>query len=215
MAYWTIPVRNYEECGSSEDQYKQLKAERDELARKVNDLSKVNRRLRSKCASFETNHNKTANRSNKSAGVPEKIETDYRDLFKAYDNLQREHRALTDKHKSSLQHIVKLRKEVQTLKLRCAVPRQSNTCPTYTRHKPLISRANAVIEHEEIEGNKENLQKTLGQLQFRLNSAETQLQMLRRDSMDGSSTTQVRLNKETVYFQLGRPYLESNIVFGM
>lgn len=197
MAYWTIPVRNCEEYGSSEDQYKQLKAERDELARKVNDLSEVNRRLRSKCAYLETNHNKMANKINKPIGVPDKIQTDYKDLFKAYDNLQREHRALTDKHKSSLQQIAKLRKEVQTLKLRCAVPRQSNT---FTRHKPIVSRANAVIEHEEIEGNKENLLNTLGQLQLRLNGAETQLQMLRRDSMDGSSTTQVRLNKETVYF---------------
>lgn len=200
MAYWTIPVRNCEEYGSSEDQYKKLKAERDELARKVNELSEVNRRLRSKCAYFETNHNKMASRTDTPKGVPDKIQTDYKDLFKAYDNLQREHRALTDKHKSSLQQIAKLRKEVQTLKLRCAAPRQSNTCSTFTRHKPIVSRANAVIEHEEIEGNKENLLNTLGQLQLRLNGAERQLQMLRRDSMDGSSTTQVRLNKETVYF---------------
>lgn len=176
MAYWTIPVRNHEGGGScSDDQYHHLKTERDELVRKWNDLSEANRMLRTKCSHLEAIRHKASDKTNR--GVPDKIQSDYKDLFEAYDKLQREHRALATKHKSTMQLNGKLRSDVQTLKLRCAVPR--HTCSNPTRRKPIVDRENAANEHG-IDDNKENVQNALdlGQMQLRLNSAETQLQML-------------------------------------
>ena len=204
MTYWTIPVRNHEGCGSSsEDQYHQLKTERDELARKWNDTNEANRLLRTKCSRLQA-----IDRSNRTIGVPDKIQPDYDDLFKAYDKLQREHRALTTKHKSSIQLIGKLRNEIQTLKLRCAVPRQS--CSTSARSKPIVCRGSMVSDQGNTDVNKENL--INDQLQLRLNNAETQLQMFRRESVDAASKTQVRLlMMAQCLLLLIRPHLECNI----
>ncbi len=168
MAYWTIPVRNHEGGGScSDDQYHHLKMERDELARK--------------CSHSEDRRHEASDKTNR--GVPDKIQSDYKDLFEAYIKLQREHRALATKHKSTMQLNGKLRSEIQTLKLRCSNP---------TRRKPIVDRKNAANEHG-TDDNKENVQNTLdlGKMQLRLNSAETQLQMFRRE--DGVSTTKVSL----------------------
>ena len=178
-SYWTIPVRNHEEGESYFDnQHNQLKTERDGIDHKLNNLSEGNRKLRPK----ENVH---------------RIQTDYEDLFKAYGLLQRELRAVTAKHKSSLQLIGKLKKEIQTLKLRCAVPRQSNSS-NFARRHPTLDRKMAVKESDNTECPSEN-NALIGQLQSRLASAETELQILRRDSKSGEAKTEVRLTTVVVH----------------
>ncbi len=180
MAYWTIPVRNHEGDGScSDDQHH-------EQAGKWNNLSEANRMLRTN-SHLKAKRREVTDRTNRAVGVPDKIQPDYEDLFKAYDKLQREHRALITKQKSTMQLVEKLKGEIQTLKLRCAVPRRSITCSNPTRRKPIVDRENGANEHNYME----SVQTALGQMQLRLSSAETQLQNIRRE--EGVSRTKMRL----------------------
>ena len=135
MTTWTIPVREnaIEQSSNYEEQYHKLKSERDETAHRLNELEDANRILRTKCAQLETFKKKVAGgevdkgQLAASAGsVSRQEKSSYDDLFHAYEIINRQHRSTIAKNKSYLQHIGKLKKEIQTLKLRCgAVSRKT------------------------------------------------------------------------------------------
>ena len=106
----------------------------------------------------------------------------YDDLFKAYDSLQRENRAVMAKNKSSIQLINKLKHEIATLKLRAARPRTNNresisTMPT------VIDDSAALVTTDNNAATDNNVENALLQLQQRLISAEEKLQILHSTPM--------------------------------
>ena len=123
--------------------------------------------------------------------ILDKKNKDYDDLFNAYTLIQREHRALISKHKSSLQVIGKLKKEIQSLKLRGYGAQQNNASYTPKRKetggcKKTLDLNNLLDQNEveakdddENEEEVEILEDTLGKLQLRLHAAEDQLQVLK------------------------------------
>ena len=126
---WTIPVSSEPKSSKAqdfEDQYYQVKKERDAMQQALNGLGDENRQLRTKCAQLETFRKKAVSGvvdtdQLLALGKPKamaELQHDYDDLFKCYSGLQREYRAVSAKHKSSLQTICKQKREIQTLKLR-------------------------------------------------------------------------------------------------
>ena len=112
----------------------------------------------------------------------------YDDLFKAYDSLQRENRAVMAKNKSSIQLIKKLKNEIATLKLRAARPRTNNresisTMPT------VIGNSAALVTTDNNAATDNNVENALLQLQQRLISAEEKLQILHSTPMIENRTT--------------------------
>ena len=116
-----------------------------------------------------------------SAGsVSKQDKSSYDDLFKAYEIIQRQHRSTIAKNKSYLKHIGKLKKEIQTLKLRCGAPRLKN----YSASNSLDHKVEKIEVPVAAAENKESVERAsvntvLEQLQIRLNDAEAQLSALR------------------------------------
>jgi chromosome segregation ATPase len=203
MTTWTIPVREnaIEQASNYEDQYHKLKSERDETAHRLNALEDANRILRTKCALLETFKKKVVDGEvNKdqlaaSAGSASKQDkSSYDDLFKAFEIVKRQHRSTIAKNKSYLQHIGKLKKEIQTLKLRCGAPRLKN----YSASNSIVNKVEKIEVPVATVDNKENVERAsvntvLEQLQSRLNDAEAQLSALKSKPLVAESiTTNVR-----------------------
>ncbi len=202
MTTWTIPVSEYtaEQASYYEDQYHKLKSEKDGTARRLNELDNANRMLRTKCAQLET-FKKTMMDGEDKGQLAESFrsmskhdKSSYDDLFKAYDIIQRQHRSLIAKNKSYLQHIGKLKKEVQTAKLRFGAPRLKNNRASNSIIKPNNGDSVEVASVD----NKENVEhanvdSALAQLQSRLNNAEAQLIVLKSNPLAADRTANVRL----------------------
>lgn len=108
------------------------------------------------------------------------VHNDYHDLFECYSSLQRNYRAVVAKNKSSLQTIGKLKKEIQSLKLRYASRLNSKTNYASKRYTGGCKKGVDVdLRIAKSVADKENVENALGQLQLRLGSAEEQLQALR------------------------------------
>lgn len=195
-----------------EDQYHQVKKERDLMASQLNDLDDANRILRTKCAQLQTFKKKVVKGSMDAGqlasslidtiGKPAKLQQDYEDLFKSYEMLQRDYRAVVTKYKSSSQVIRKLKKEIQSLKLRGYGGRTNNyrTNSSRTQTGGCRKALNANRQDAEApEVDKENVdENVLGQLQIRLSSAETQLRTLRSTPLkSGAGIPEVRCEMRT------------------
>ena len=110
---WTIPAHDKSpiagESSSTpiEEQYYKLQSQNRALAEEINLLNDTNLKLRTKCAALETNQKKIA-ASEDAAKLASQLldehkhKQDYEDLFQSYNSIQKEHRALVAKHKSSL-----------------------------------------------------------------------------------------------------------------
>ena len=204
MTTWTIPVREYtsEQVSCYEDQYHKLKSEKDDTARRLNELDDANRMLKTKCAQLETFKKKMMDGEVDKGQLAESFESmskhdknSYDDLFKAYDILQRQHRSLIAKNKSYLQHIEKLKKEVQTAKLRFGAPRLKNNRASNSIIKPNYGDSVEVASVDNKENvERSNVETALAQLQSRLNSAEVQLTALKSNPLaSDNKTASVRL----------------------
>lgn len=172
------------------DKYYEVKSEKDDLAKRCNELDNVARNLRTRCAQLESFKKKIINGGNFkfaatnagrfcSSSEEYLIESpqhehrrDYEDLFKSYESIQRDYRSVVKKHKCAVQLISKLKKEVQSLERR-----KGNSLKI--RRK---SNDSGVLHCEQrradISTNNDNLENVLTQLQLRLGSAEKQLQLL-------------------------------------
>ena len=199
---------------SWEDKYHHIKSEKEELAKRFNDLNDTARLLRTKCAQLESFRKKIINGANFHAAAadagkittsiidaisqPNENQQDYEDLFKCYETLQRDYRAVATKHKSSVQVITKLKKELQSLK------RRYGQGPQHYRPKPTGSCA-----HENSKGQRksshmaysDDVENVLRQLQQRLSDAEKQLLTLSAENEklqgDGGNDDQLRVSKQS------------------
>jgi len=205
MTSWTIPLSRPISAkenrpsltdvhveASFQDQYYRIKGDRDEMVAKMNKVNDQNRKLQTKCAQLEACLKKkvAANGEDPASIILEKKNKDYDDLFNAYTLIQREHRSLISKHKSSLQVIGKLKKEIQSLKLRGYGAQQNNASYSPKRKETggckktldlnlLDQNEVEAIDEDENEEEVEILEDTLGKLQLRLHAAEDQLQVLK------------------------------------
>ena len=204
MTTWTIPVSEYttEQVSYYEDQYHKLKSEKDDTARRLNELDDANRMLKTKCALLETFKKKMMDGELDKSQLAESFgsmskhdKSSYDDLFKAYDILQRQNRSLIAKNKSYLQHIGKLKKEVQTAKLRFGAPRLKNNLAKNSIIKPNNGASVDVASVDKKENvERANVDNALTQLQSHLNSAEAQLTALKSNPLAADSkTASVRL----------------------
>lgn len=175
---------------SWEDKYYQIRSEKEELVKKFNDLHDTARILRTKCAQLESFKKKIINGASVKAaaadagkilssiidavGKPNEHQQDYEDLFKCYEALQRDYRAVVVKHKSSVQVIGKLKKELQSLK------RRHGQGLRQYRQKQAGGCMQGVLETQRNEpaANNEEVGNVLGELQQRLGDAEKLLQSL-------------------------------------
>ena len=212
---WTIPA--HDKCPISgesstpiEDQNYKLQSQNRALAQEINSLNDANLKLRTKCASLETFQKKVlagedAAKLASSLLNEHKQKRDYDDLFQSYNSIQREHKALITKHKSSMQIISKLKQEVSSLKLRGYGRRNSGTSYTPKRHstggcKKVLGD---VVVNTPTDGHlggdedKENVDSLLNQLTLRLFSAEAQLQKLKATpvvSRDSCSRAEIEVS---------------------
>ena len=210
---WTIPAHDKspmagESSTPIEEQYYKLQSQNRSLAEELNSLNDANLKLRTKCAALETNQKKIA-ASDDAAKLASSLlhenknRQDYEDLFQSYDSISREHRQLITKHKSSLQVISKLKKEIASLKRR-GFGRNSGTSYTPKRHstggcKKVLED---VVVNTQTEGHlddedKENVDSLLNQLTLRLYSAENQLQTLKATpvvSKDSCSRAEIEVS---------------------
>jgi len=148
--------------------------------------------------------------------VLHKNKQDFEDLFRAYDTIKRENKALVSKQKSSVQVINKQKKEITSLKLRLEARKSIGFTPPRRQsggcRKVVVDTNNLVQEVDVDDDVKENdVNIALGQLQLRLDSAESQLQTLKSatptkvgDSCSRSdvSVTNSRTVDARCYFQL-------------
>lgn len=201
---WTIPAHDKSPNAaggastSLEDQLYKVQSQNRSLAKEANHLNETNLRLRTKCAALETNQKKilAGEDATKLASLllyENKNKQDYEDLFQSYNNVQREYRALVAKHKSSLQVIGKLKKEISSLKMRGFGRNSStfllgrNSSASYIPKRQSTGGCKKVLEDvvnvqqtADVgdEDDKENVDILLNQLTLRLHSAEAQLQTL-------------------------------------
>ena len=194
---WNIPAHDKSPiAGESsipiEEQYYKLQSQNRSLAEEINSLNDANLKLRTKCASLETFQKKVlagedAAKLASSLLHENKNRQDYDDLFQSYDSIKKEHHQLITKHKSSLQIISKLKKEISSLKMR-GYGRNSSTSYTPKRHstggcKKVLG--DVVVNAQQEDGHlgddveKENVDSLLNQLTLRLRAAEAQLQTLK------------------------------------
>lgn len=200
MTSWTIPLSRPASAkenrpslthveASFEDQYYRIKGDRDEIIAKMNKVNDQNRILQTKCAQLEACL-KVAADGEEQIVILDKKNKDYDDLFNAYTIIQREHRALISKHKSSLQVIGKLKKEIKSLKLRGFGAQQNHASYTLKRKETGGCKKSLdlnLLDQNEVEANDDDeneeeveiLEDTLGKLQLRLHAAEDQLQVLK------------------------------------
>ena len=210
MTSWTIPLSRPISAkenrpsltdvhveASFQDQYYRIKGDRDEMVATMNKVNDQNRILQTKCAQLEAClKKKVAADGEEQIVILDKKNKDYDDLFNAYTLIQREHRALISKHKSSLQVIGKLKKEIQSLKLRGFGAQQNNASYTPKRKETGGCKKSLdlnLLDQNEVEAKEEDeqlldddeneaeevLEDTLGKLQLRLHAAEDQLQVLK------------------------------------
>ena len=218
---WTIPSHDKspisgESSTPIEDQYYKLQSQNRSLAEEVNHLNDANLKLRTKCASLETFQKKVlagedAAKLASSLLHENKNRKDYDDLFQSYDSIQREHKALITKHKSSMQVISKLKQEIASLKLRGFGRRNSGTSYTPKRHSTggckkvlgevvVNSQADGHLEDDE---EKENVDRLLNQLTLRLHTAEAQLQTLKAAPLASKDTCSRAEIEVSMYFDIG------------
>jgi len=212
---WTIPAHDKSPAAGEssipiEEQYYKLQSQNRSLAEEINSLNDANLKLRTKCASLETNQKKIA-ASDDAAKLASSLlhenknRQDYDDLFQSYDSIKKEHHQLITKHKSSLQVISKLKKEIASLKRR-GYGRNNGTSYTPKRHstggcKKVLGDVvvnTPADDHLGDDEDKENVDSLLNQLTLRLNSAETQLQTLKATpvvSRDTCSRAEIEVSK--------------------
>jgi hypothetical protein len=106
----------------------------------------------------------------------------YDDLFKAYDSLQRENRAVIAKNKTYTQLIKKLKNDIATLKLRAAHPRTNNR-ESISTTPAVIGDTAALVTTDNNAATENDVENALIQLQQRLISAEEKLQILHSTPM--------------------------------
>ena len=106
----------------------------------------------------------------------------YDDLFKAYDSLQRENRAVIAKNKTYTQLIKKLKNDIATLKLRAAHPRTNNR-ESISTAPAVIGDSAAFVTTDNNAATENYVEDALIQLQQRLISAEEKLQILHSTPM--------------------------------
>ena len=195
---WTIPVnenRRPSSAAQSNDDYEdkcfRLREEKQALTSEMNKTSNANRILTTKCANLEAALKKKLVADEvldaeqlSSSLVLHKNKQDFEDLFRAYDTIKRENKALVSKHKTSLQVISKQKKEITSLKLRLEARKSIGFTPPRRQsggcRKVVVDTNNLVQEVDVDDDVKENdVNIALGQLQLRLNSAESQLQTLK------------------------------------
>ena len=212
---WTIPTHDKspiagESSTPIEEQYYKLQSQNRALAEEINSLNDANLKLRTKCASLETFQKKIvagedAAKLASSLLHENKNRQNYEDLFQSYNSIQKEHRNLIAKHKSSLQVINKLKNEISSLKMRGYGRRNSSTSYTPKRHSTggckkvlgdvvVNTQADGHIGDDE---DKENVDSLLNQLTLRLHSAEAQLQTLKATptvSRDNCSRAEIEVS---------------------
>ena len=117
----------------------------------------------------------------------------YQDLFACYSALHRDHNRLVEKHKASLQAIRKQKREIQSLKLRCASPRLRNRTAADACRAGGGRKVAGRVDPSAPGGasNKENIATALGQLQTRLSSAEEELRTLKLNPCTDDGKTEV------------------------
>ena len=215
MATWAIPAGEPSPKESFEDHYYQVKSERDGMTQRVNDLDDANRMLRTKCTQLETFKKKVVNGADAGLvtssatdtfGRPKEIheiQRDYQDLFACYGDLQRDHRAVVTRHKSSLQAIGKLKTEIQSLKLRYVSRLKTDNRANRARDKQAGGCRKALdadlrftepASNKENASDKENVKHALSRLH---GIAEEELQSLRSNPHNCDGKSEVRL--EIVY----------------
>ena len=114
----------------------------------------------------------------------------YDDLFKAYDSLQRENRAVIAKNKTYTQLIKKLKNDIATLKLRAAHPRTNNR-ESISTAPAVIGDSAAFVTTDNNAATENYVEDALIQLQQRLISAEEKLQILHSTPMTENRTCTV------------------------
>lgn len=165
-------------------------------------------------------------KDNEANGVNARVDTrimkDYEDLFKSYEELQRSYRSVVAKHKSSIQTINKLKKELQSLKLRRLAGRglqkkyqQSSGGCVKAVSKDRVDEATSNLEEDSME--RERIFERLG-------TAEEQLKTLweesarpgsRSDTDTLSNSHRRQLNEATAklnLLQAQNEYAESKII---
>jgi len=213
LMMWTIPAHDKSPIAAGgesstpiEEQYYKLQSQNRSLAEEVNSLNDANIKLRTKCAALETNQKKIA-ASDDAAKLASSLlhenknRQDYEDLFQSYNSIQKEHRNLIAKHKSSLQVISKLKNEISSLKMR-GYGRNSGTSYTPKRHstggcKKVLGDivVNAQADgHLGDDEDKENVDTLLNQLTLRLHSAENQLQTLKAIPSTNCSRAEIEVS---------------------
>ena len=171
-----------------EDKCFRLREEKQVLTSEKNKINDANRILTTKCANLEAALKKklVANEvldaeQLSSSLVLHKNKQDFEDLFRAYDTIKRENKALISKQKSSSQVISKQKKEITSLKLRLEARKSIGFTPPRRQSggckKVVVDTNNLVQEVDVDDDDKENV--NIADVQLRLNSAESQLQTLK------------------------------------
>lgn len=199
---WTIPVSDDKASSMDQEESSFSLADRPHLA---ND----DRMLRTKCAQLQSNPRsalgggqsrcdpKLASSLACSLLKPDKLQQDYEDLFRSYELLQRDHRAVVGKHKSSVQVIVKLKKEIRSLRLRLEARHRDNRTNYSRIAKQTGGCRKSALEAGTITDDKENVENVdvLDQLQRRLSSAEAELRTLRSTTPLGNTDQQPEVSR--------------------
>lgn len=169
-----------------EDKCFRLREEKQVLTSEKNKINDANRILTTKCANLEAALKKKLVADEvldaeqlSSSLVLHKNKQDFEDLFRAYDTIKRENKALISKQKSSLQAISNQKKEITSLKLRLEARKSIGFTPPRRQsggcRKVVVDTNNLVQEVDVDDDDKENV----NIVQLRLNSAESQLQTLK------------------------------------
>ena len=179
---WTIPVnenRRPSSAAQSNDDYEdkcfRLREEKQVLTSEKNKINDANRILTTKCANLEAALKKKLVADEvldaeqlSSSLVLHKNKQDFEDLFRAYDTIKRENKALISKHKTSLQAISKQKKEITSLKLRLEARKSIGFTPPRRQSggcRKVVVDTNNLVQEVDVD--------------LRLNSAESQLQTLK------------------------------------
>lgn len=196
---WTIPVNENRRLSSAaqsnndyEDKCFRLREEKQVLTSEKNKINDANRILTTKCANLEAALKKKLVADEvldaeqlSSSLVLHKNKQDFEDLFRAYDTIKRENKALISKQKSSLQAISNQKKEITSLKLRLEARKSIGFTPPRRQSggcRKVVVDTNNLVQEVDVDApattdddDKENVNIALG----RRSSAESQLQTLK------------------------------------
>ena len=170
-----------------EDKCFRLREEKQVLTSEKNKINDANRILTTKCANLEAALKKKLVADEvldaeqlSSSLVLHKNKQDFEDLFRAYDTIKRENKALISKQKSSLQAISKQKKEITSLKLRLEARKSIGFTPPRRQSggcKKVVVDTNNLVQEVDVDDDDDKENVNIAQL--RLNSAESQLQTLK------------------------------------